>query len=78
MDGLAQTMAQEAPQQQGGMPTVEQIIQLLMGEVSPEELINKGVPVELIEQAITVIEQQGAAQQAPDQGLAAQSAAGMG
>lgn len=74
--GLAQQMAQPAPEQQG-MPTVEQIIQMLMQGTDPQELVDAGVPPELVMQAIQVLEQQMAAQQAPDQGLAAQSVGGM-
>lgn len=78
MEGLASSMAQ--PQQaapQDAMAMVEQVIQMLMQGVDPEELVAQGVPPEVIMQAIQIIEQQMAAQQAPDQGLAAQSAQGM-
>lgn len=77
MEGLAQSMVQPAPQE--GMPTIEQIIQMLMQGVDPEELVAQGVPPELIMQAIQVIEQQMAAQQTPaeQQGLASKSVMGM-
>lgn len=77
MEGLAQSMVQPAPQK--GMPTIEQIIQMLMQGVDPEELVAQGVPPELIMQAIQVIEQQMAAQQTPaeQQGLASKSVMGM-
>lgn len=80
--GLAQSMVgapTQAPQQQNGLPTVEEIIELLMQGVDPQELVKQGVPPELIMQAIEIIEQQMAAeegqqmqaQQAPaPQGLA--------
>ena len=87
MNGLAESMAQpqQAPQaqQQGGqqMPTVEEVIAMLVEGVPPEELEKMGIPPELIMQAIQVLEQQMAAQQqqqaAPQQqggGLAAQMA----
>lgn len=79
MEGLAQTMAQGQPaaSEQEGMPTVEQVIQMLMEGMDPEEMVKMGIPPELVMQAIQVIEQQMAAQQAPEQGLAAQSVGGM-
>jgi hypothetical protein len=64
MEGLAQSMASNAPQpQQGGMPTIEQIAELLLSGVDPEDLVEQGVPPELIMQAIELIEQQMAAEQ---------------
>lgn len=78
MEGLAQQMAQPAMQQpQQGMPTVEEIIQLLMEGMDPQQMVEMGVPPELIMQAIEILEQQLAAQAAPEQGLAAQTAGGM-
>ena len=80
MEGLAAQSAQ--PQQggnmQGAMPSIEEIVALLMQGIPPEELVQMGVPEEMIMEAISLLEQQmaqqGAAQAAPDQGLAAQSA----
>ena len=83
MEGLAQQMAGAPAQQmapQGGgqeqMAMIEQIIEMLMQGVDPEELIKQGIPPELIMAAIDMLEQQlaaqgqqQAAQQAP-QGLA--------
>ena len=74
MEGLAQQMAGQAPQgmqpqqapqgqPQQGMPTVEQIVELLMQGIDPEELVAQGVPPELIMEAIAIIEQQMAGQQ---------------
>lgn len=79
MDGLAQKMAQDQPAapEQEGMPTVEQVIQLLMEGMDPEEMVKMGIPAELVMQAIQIIEKQMAAQQSPQQGLAAQSVGGM-
>lgn len=81
MEGLAQQMVQpQAPQQpaqEQGMPTVEQVIQMLMQGVDPEELVGMGIPPELIMEAIQVLEQQMAAQAASEQGLAAQTVGGM-
>lgn len=76
MEGLAQQMAQPAADPGAGV-TVEQIIQLLMQGVDPEELVQQGISPELIMQAIQVIEQQMAAQAAPEQGLAAQAVGAM-
>jgi len=86
VEGLANQLAgpaqqpQQQPQQpqgqpQQGMPTVEQIIELLMQGVDPEELVQQGVPPELIMEAIAIIEQQMAGQQQqapidPNAGLA--------
>ena len=36
---------------------VQEIIDMLMNGISPEDLINQGVPVELVEQAIAMISQ---------------------
>ena len=75
--GLAQSMASNAPQQ-SGMPTVEQVAELLLSGVDPEELVQKGIPPELIMQAIDLIEQQMAAEQGgqPMQPQPAQAPAG--
>lgn len=85
-DGLAAQMAgpQMAPQapqgggMQGAMPTVEEVVALLMQGIPPEELLQMGVPEEMIMQAIALLEQEMAAQQqaVPQEqqgGLAAQS-----
>lgn len=93
MDGLAAQMGVQptAPQQIGRqageqgqrMPSVEEVIALLMQGVDPQKLIEMGVPQGLIMQAIQVLEQQLAQQEQPrtpaepvpqEQGLAAQSA----
>lgn len=58
MDGLAQQMAGPGMGQQ--MPTVEEIIQLLMEGIDPQELIEMGIPEELLMQALQVLEQSGA------------------
>ena len=70
--GLAASIAQQAPQQGGGqLPSVDEVIQLLMEGVPPEKLEAQGIPPELIMQAIQIIEQQmaqqggGQPQQAP-------------
>lgn len=76
MEGLAQQMVQQPAGDPGAGVTVEQVIQMLMQGIDPEELVKQGIPPELIMQAIQVIEQQMAAQQAPEQGLAAQSVGG--
>lgn len=69
MEGLAQTLA--GPQAGGqGMPvdvSVEEVVALLMQGISPEKLVESGIPQELIMQAIAVLEQQMAAEQAAAQ-----------
>ena len=68
MEGLAQSMAQPQGQAMGGqLPTVDEIVALLMEGIAPEELEAQGVPPELIMQAIQILEQQMAQQQAPAQ-----------
>jgi uncharacterized protein (DUF433 family) len=63
------------------MPTVEEIAQLLMQGITPEELAEAGVPTQLIEQAIAMAKQMSQAPQqqqvAPAQGLAGKAAMGM-
>jgi len=68
MEGLASSMTQstepqmaqqtQAPQQDAEMQMLQQIVELLMEGVDPEELVKQGVPPELIMQAIEIIEQQ--------------------
>lgn len=74
MQGLAESMTQPQSMQQeqqpagaGGMPTVDEVIELLMQGVPPEELEKMGIPRELIIQAIQMLEQQIASQQQPAQ-----------
>ena len=58
MAGLAESMVQQAPQQGAGqLPSVDEVIQMLMQGVPPEELEASGIPPELIMQAIQIIEQ---------------------
>lgn len=67
MEGLAANIAQ--PQQApvaaaaGQMPSIEELIALLMEGIPPEELEKMGVPPEMIMEAIAMLEQQMAAQQ---------------
>jgi len=71
--GLAQQQAMGGGQQ--GMQTEEmlkQVVQLLMQGVTPEELMAKGVPQEVIEAAMRIMQQQQMQQQAPAEGLAGQ------
>jgi len=67
MEGLASSMAQTQQQAptaaQGGMPSIEEIVALLMEGIPPEELEKMGVPPEMIMEAIAILEQQMAAQQ---------------
>ena len=79
MDRVQQSMGGQGNQ----MPTVEEIIALLMQGADPEELVKMGVPPELIMQAIQIIQQQMGQQQAAEpqpmgmggEGLAGQLAA---
>jgi hypothetical protein len=68
MDGLAHSVAGPAAQQQQGqspqgMPTVEEVAALLMQGVDPQQLLESGIPEQLIMQAIALVEQQMAAEQ---------------
>lgn len=82
MEGLAQQMAgapaqqpqpqpQPQPQQQPQVDQemLQQVMQLLMNGVDPQELVKQGIPPEVIMQAIEMLEQEMATQQAPE-GLA--------
>jgi hypothetical protein len=75
--GLAQKAAADGAGGLGQqMPTVEEIAQLLMQGITPEELAEAGVPTQLIEQAIALAKQMAQAPQqqqqpmGPTQGLA--------
>jgi hypothetical protein len=81
--GLAQKAAAEGVGGMGQqMPTVEEIAQLLMQGITPEELAEAGVPTQLIEQAIALAKQMAQApqqqpQSVPTQGLAGKATMGM-
>ena len=82
--GLAQ---QAAAQGAGGMgqqmPSVEELAELLLQGITPEELVAAGVPQQLVEQAMAMAQQMAGGQQGPtqqaamqDPGLAAQGMQG--
>jgi transcription initiation factor TFIID subunit TAF12 len=84
--GLAQKAAADGAGGLGQqMPTVEEIAQLLMQGITPEELAEAGVPTQLIQQAIAMAQQmaqvpqqqQQQQQVEPTQGLAGKAAMGM-
>jgi hypothetical protein len=68
MQGLAGQGQQQAPQQ----PGIKEVVMMLMQGASPEELIAQGIPQEVIEAAMQVINEQMSAQAVPqgDVGLA--------
>ena len=69
--GLAAQMGQQSGNPNAGqMPSVEEIAALLAQGITPEELQAAGVPVELIKQAIAMLNQQVTA--APMQGAMGQ------
>ena len=81
--GLAQQGAQQGPGQPQGMnqeqmmALVQQVVKLLMQGVTPQELIAKGVPQQVIDEALKLIDQhrQATGQDTPqapqnEQGLA--------
>ena len=66
MQGLASTLAQPqqaGPEPMGQMPTVDEIVALLMNGTPPEEIEAMGVPQGLILEAITMLEQMMAQEQ---------------
>lgn len=71
--GLAEMTAQVGPQDD----MINQAVDLLMGGVSPDELVQQGMPLEVVKQAVEIVlaqEQQASMQQAApstEQGLAA-------
>ena len=69
-NGLAQQGQQG--RQGSGQQVVEEIMMLLQQGVTPEELMQKGVPQEIIEAAMAML-QQMAAQQQQGEGLAGRS-----
>jgi hypothetical protein len=77
--GLAQQAASTGSGNLGSQQvSVEELVELLLQGITPEELVNAGVPQQLVEQAMAMA-QQMAAQQGPtqaqagmEQGLAAQ------
>jgi hypothetical protein len=63
--GGLSTMGVEAPTEapvQGGQEgqgiTIEDVVHALMNGISPEELVKSGVPVEMVKEAIMMIQQQ--------------------
>ena len=70
--GLAQQSAGQE-QQAGGaeeaqlQELVMQVIQMLQQGVSPEELLQKGVPEEIIQMAMQMLQQQGGQEQGQPQ-----------
>ena len=74
--GLAQ-MAGSQPQIDPAM--VEQVVQMLMQGISPEELMQQGVPQEVIMMAIELVKQEAAPQpMSPEQeGLAGMQTQGV-
>lgn len=77
MEGLAASMVGGQPPQQpqprqaegvpAGMPSLEEVIALLMQGVDPMELERMGIPQEMILQAIDILEQQLLAEQQQQQ-----------
>lgn len=75
--GLAQTMGgMQQGMQDNPQALVQEVVQMLMQGVSPDEIVAQGVPMEIVRQAVEIVlaqEQQMATTQAPpatDAGLA--------
>jgi len=66
-EGLAGMGAQQAPQAQ---VSIEEVMQALMSGMSPEELVAKGVPPEVVQQAIQMLQKQAEQEQMQAQGQA--------
>ena len=65
------------PQEGTGMPTVDELMQLLINGITPQQLIEAGVPRQLVEQAIAMLNQ-SQAPAAPTQGAMGQGGVPMG
>lgn len=74
MQGLAQAMAQP---QGADVVTIEQVIQMLMQNVDPDQIVEMGVDPRMVVEAINIVEQKLTAQEEPVQGLAATSVQNM-
>lgn len=75
--GLAAQMGQASGNPNAGqMPSVEELAALLSQGITPQQLQEAGVPVELIKQAIAMLNQQAPA--APTQGAMGQGGMPMG
>lgn len=67
--GLAEQLA--GPQQMGGdmQAMVDQVVQMLMQGVDPQQLVEQGVPMEVVAMAVEIVlaqeQQMGNMQQAP-------------
>ena len=62
--GKSQGQMPQGPDQH--IPTVEEVIDMLLQGAKPEELVQMGIPEELIMQAMQMLQRQSA----PEQGLA--------
>lgn len=67
--GLA-GQAQQGGQEEQAMAAVQQIVELLMQGVKPEELIQQGIPQELVMKAVEIVKAQQGQQQASAQAMA--------
>lgn len=63
--GLAAQGAQQGQQQQL-QQMLQQVIQMLMQGANPDDLIKQGVPPEVVQQAIQIIQQQQGQPQSSD------------
>ena len=72
--GLA---AQAGQEQDAAMMAISQIMELLMQGVTPQALIEQGVPQELVMKAIEIVKAQQGQQQADAQAMAPQQDPGL-
>lgn len=83
MNGMEQGLAAQAGQQGSTDQMLQEVVAMLMQGANPEELVEQGVPMEIVRQAVEIVlaqEQQASVAQAPantDAGLAMTAAGGM-
>lgn len=69
--GLSQMQQQSNPQEKP-VEVIQQVVQMIMQGVTPEQLLDMGVPKEVIVQALQMVDQIGSRQELPQtqEGLA--------
>ena len=68
--GLAQQSVNAGPQGPDMAQVMQEVVRLLQQGVEPQELLDMGVPQEVIQQALMMLEQSGKQQVPSDGGLA--------
>jgi len=60
-------MNEEGLAAQGSQQMMSQVVEALRQGISPEELVQRGVPQELIQAAVQILQQEAQAQQMPQE-----------